>query len=296
MNRYPFSFTSRVLNLFRRITRIPFIEKIIVQQNLNGNKITPRLTLTNKLYHKNTIRNCTRNGFNYRLDISDYMQHAIYFGLQNDTDFDREFLYSLIKKDDVVLDIGANIGETTLHFARLASEGKVFGFEPVPYVFDFFQNNVRLNNLQNIVLQNMALSNKEEILFFKDTPNKNSSGITLNKNKIDDGAKVTATSLDAIDAKNSFKKIDLIKLDVEGFEPFVFEGAKNCILKYKPKMYVEINHDHLQRNHFTGTDLLKIIQDLGYVLFKVKGKEIVPIENIHKIPKEVFELYAEPIV
>ena len=108
--------------------------------------------------------------------------------------------------------------------------------------------------------------------------------------------KVQALSFDTFVNNHSIAKIDLIKIDVEGFEPFVFEGAKNCILKYKPKMYVEINHDHLQRNHFTGTDLLKIIQDLGYALFKVKGKEIVPIENIHEIPKEVFELYAEPIV
>ena len=205
-------------------------------QNLNGNKFTPHFTLTNKLYHKNTMRECTRNGFHYRLDISDYMQHAIYFGLQNDTDFDREFLYSLIKKDAVVLDIGANIGETTLHFARLASNGIVFGFEPVPYVFDFFQNNVRLNN----------------------------------------------------------KKIDLIKIDVEGFEPFVLEGASNSILKYRPKMYVEINHDHLQRNNFSNTDLLFIIQNLGYDLFIVNGKNINSITNLNEIPKEVFELYATP--
>ena len=47
MSKYPFSLTSRILNFFRRITRIPFIEKIIVQQNLNGNKFTPHFTLTN---------------------------------------------------------------------------------------------------------------------------------------------------------------------------------------------------------------------------------------------------------
>lgn len=294
MSKYPFSLTSRILNFFRRITRIPFIEKIIVQQNLNGNKFTPHFTLTNKLYHKNTMRECTRNGFHYRLDISDYMQHAIYFGLQNDTDFDREFLYSLIKKDAVVLDIGANIGETTLHFARLASNGIVFGFEPVPYVFDFFQNNVRLNNVDNIIAQNIALSNKDEVLFFQDTPNKNSSGITLNKNEVENSAKVLATTLDSLDAKQAFKKIDLIKIDVEGFEPFVLEGASNSILKYRPKMYVEINHDHLQRNNFSNTDLLFIIQNLGYDLFIVNGKNINSITNLNEIPKEVFELYATP--
>jgi FkbM family methyltransferase len=81
----------------------------------------------------------------------------------------------------------------------------------------------------NIIAQNIALSNKEEVLFFQDTPNKNSSGITLNKNEVENSAKVTATTLDSLDAKQAFKKIDLIKIDVEGFEPFVLEGAYSIV-------------------------------------------------------------------
>ena len=59
-------------------------------------------------------------------------------------------------------------------------------------------------------------------------------------------------------------------------------------------MYVEINHDHLQRNNFNNTDLLFIIQNLGYDLFIVNGKNINSITNLNEIPKEVFELYAKP--
>ena len=89
-------------------------------------------------------------------------------------------------------------------------------------------------------------------------------------------------------------RLKLIKIDVEGFEPFVLEGASNSILKYRPKMYVEINHDHLQRNNFSNTDLLFIIQNLGYDLFIVNGKNINSITNLNEIPKEVFGLYAKP--
>ena len=172
------TFKTRFLNLFRKISQFPVIEKVLANSIVNGNSLSKKLIAANGMYPKGTWRTCTRNGINYKLDISDYMEHAIYFGINDGVDFDRRVLYSLIKEDAVCFDIGANIGETTLNFARLAPKGKVYSFEPVPFLFRRLKTNVELNEFPNIILNNLAASDKEEELFFENPDNNNSSGIS----------------------------------------------------------------------------------------------------------------------
>ena len=80
-----------------------------------------------------------------------------------------EFVMNEIKKGDVVLDIGANIGYYTLIFARLVGEeGKVFAFEPDPENFALLKKNVEINGYHNVVLVQKAISNKTgKIRLFK---------------------------------------------------------------------------------------------------------------------------------
>ena len=90
------------LNIFRRISQIPVIERTLSESILNGSKISKKLIANISLYPKQSFRTCTRNGIQYKLDISDYMEHAIYFNITDTVDFDRRFLYSLIKPDIVL--------------------------------------------------------------------------------------------------------------------------------------------------------------------------------------------------
>ena len=152
------NFKTKFLNIFRRISQLPSVEKMLAENIRNGSKISKKLIAGNGMYPKGTIRTCNRDGIHFRLDISDYMEHAIYFGINDTVDFDRRLLYSLIKENYVCFDIGANIGETTLNFAKLAVNGKIYSFEPVPFLFQRLKTNVELNNFQNISLNNVILN------------------------------------------------------------------------------------------------------------------------------------------
>lgn len=76
-------------------------------------------------------------------------------------EFETELVKRMIKRGDVVLDIGANIGYYTLIFAKIVGEdGKVFAFEPDPTNFALLKRNVEINGYKNILLVQKAVSNK----------------------------------------------------------------------------------------------------------------------------------------
>src|SRR5689334_11129649 len=88
------------------------------------------LTPGNLLYESPTFRTVARDGIRFELDVSDYMQWCVYFGIAVEP---RQALYSLVKPGQVVFDVGTNIGEVLLNVAhRLGDRGQVFGFEINP--------------------------------------------------------------------------------------------------------------------------------------------------------------------
>ncbi|MEN9448048.1 MAG: hypothetical protein RJA25_1338 [Bacteroidota bacterium] len=274
-------FKTAIFNIFRQISKVTAVELFLAQQIKNGNKFAEKFIADIQLYPKNSIRTCTRNGINYRLDVSDYMEHGIYFNLINQPDFDRRFLYSLIKEDFVCLDIGANIGETTLNFAKLATKGKVYSFEPVPFLFERLKTNISLNSFKNIQLHNIAISDKNEALFFDLPSNHNSAGISLSKQETSDNYKVKAITLDDFVEEQKLSKIDIIKIDVEGFENFVINGAYKTIQRLKPIIFIEIDNRYLQPKGTSEKKLLtQIRNDFAYSLYRINGTEKIRMEAI----------------
>lgn len=275
------SIKSRLLDIFRNLSRIPFIEKKLAAATGKGNALAQKLIAGMHLYPKGSIRNCTRNGITYRLDISDYMEHALYFNISNHVDFDRRMLYSLIREDYVCFDIGANIGETTLNFAQLAKNGKVYSFEPVPFLYERLTTNVGLNTFKNIELHNLAISDNSDDLFFEAPKNRNSSGISLTKENSNTSMRVASNTLDEFVSSKQIEKIDFIKIDVEGFENYVINGAKQTLKKFKPMLFVEIDNRYLIPKNTSEKKLLtQLQQEFYYTLYRIHGLEKIKINTI----------------
>lgn len=275
------NFKTKFLNVFRRISQLSPVEKMLADNIQNGSKISKKLIAGNGMYAKGTLRTCSRDGINFKLDISDYMEHAIYFGITDTVDFDRRMLYSLVKENFICFDIGANIGETTLNFAKLASKGKIYSFEPVPFLFQRLKTNVELNSFQNISLNNLAVSDKQEELFFENPNNNNSSGISLNKEKSAASSIVYSTTIDTFVSEHNIEKIDFMKIDVEGFENFVINGGINTLKKMKPVLFIEIDNKNLLKNNSSEKILLTQLQnDFGYTLYRIDGIEKIKITSI----------------
>ena len=164
------------------------------------------------------------------LDVNDSLS------LTMDTNFEpleTEIIAVNIKPGDVVLDIGANIGYHTLKMADIVGPtGLVFAFEPDPNNFVTLTKNIEANGYKNIIAVNKAVSNKPgKLKLYIDKFNKGGHRIYSSFEKRE-SVEIEATSLDDYFKGSTFiidKKISFIKMDVEGAEPLVIEGAKRLI-------------------------------------------------------------------
>lgn len=160
---------------------------------------------------------------------------------------------------DVIVDIGANIGAHTVLFARIAGGGgAVLAFEPQPMLFQALNANLALNNIFNVKTERCGLGARGQVLYL---PNldygdvHNFGGVSLDL--VDEGIPVQVRSLDSC----RVPKCALIKIDVEGMEQQVLEGAANTIHDLRPALYVE--NDRQEKS----PDLIHLLLDMGYSLW-----------------------------
>lgn len=146
-------------------------------------------------------------------------------------EFETEIILEQARGGGVAVDIGANIGYYTLLLAGVVK--KVYALEPDGDCYKLLQKNIRANSLQNVVAMRVAASDKKDKrVMIKDKFNLGNTRLGRIKQ---DG--VLCLGLDEI-LKNEHK-IDLIKIDVQGWEPQVIEGAKKIIKRDEPVIFVE---------------------------------------------------------
>ncbi len=170
------------------------------------------------------------------------------------------FLMQYIDSDSIVLDVGANIGNHSIQFAKKAK--KVFAFEPMKQSYDLFEKNMVLNNIENVRLYRIAIADercKLEIDTSKLNMQTSSGGVFLSKSE---NGYVLANSIDNIFL--SLKdKISVVKIDVEEMELQVLLGALKIIKRHFPVIYTEIKR---ARNGAEQKlkDISQVLKPLGY--------------------------------
>ena len=146
-----------------------------------------------------------------------------------------------------------------------------------------------MNRFSNVSLAQIALSNKEETLFFQDTNNNNSGGVFMNRKNSPGSNEVEGVTLDAYVERLGITKIDLIKVDVEGFETNVFKGASETCKKFRPKLFVEVDDVNLKSQGSSAIELIELITSYGYQISKIDSAVAWDQPLYH------YDIYAEPI-
>jgi FkbM family methyltransferase len=283
---YSYKIPSRVkfFNLFRYPFQLPFLEKFLLHQISKGRKWWKKLVPPIYFYSNRSIRTAERNDLNYRLDISCLIDHSLYFYSLEEPTWDN--LFRVVERDFVVMDIGANIGFHTLNFARLCSEGHVFAFEPDSLSFQILTTNIQNNDFKNITASSIALGAQPgKLPFYKiDVNNPGANRILDQPPAIHYGEDmVEVNTCDHFAEQFHLSKLDLLKIDVEGFELFVLQGASVVIKKYKPILFIELAEANLREHSLTPSILVEHIEKLGYGIKDARTmKPLDPyIKSIH---------------
>lgn len=181
---------------------------------------------------------------NHQMHINFKMQKAYLYGTYEPELC--EIFDEKIKQDFVCLDVGANIGYTSLLMAKLAGDGgKIIAFEPLPENYNVLKKNVALNTYQNIICENLALSNNISTeKFIYRSENLTAGGSIVSEKPIGlantyQEISVQTITLDRYVEKNNIDRIDFIKIDVEGAEGLVIEGMKKLLIEQNPIVLLE---------------------------------------------------------
>ena len=206
------------------------------------------------------------------------------------TFFINQYLSSL--SNAICFDVGSNVEIHAIQMANVS--GKVYSFEPIPFIYQILNKNITLNNLSNIVLFNKALSNfkGESKINLNLEGNFGASSIdnsALNFREID----INVATGDMITASENILHVDFIKIDVEGHEFSVLKGSEKILKKYKPVLLIEIDKQHSTKVKET----FNYLEELNYESFYFDGIDLIKIlsyeENIRKDFKNFIFKYKE---
>ncbi|MCK4664236.1 MAG: FkbM family methyltransferase [Bacteroidales bacterium] len=227
-------------------------------------------------YSKNTYRKVNRNGINYLLDISDIVDYYVYWGFREKA---HEKMYSICNIDDIILDVGTNIGSVLMNLAKIAKNGQVHGFEPSNVNYQKAIYNLKLNNFSNIKLNNLALGKSDDFghisIIDEHNLGKNKIINIKNHNDYKNTEKIKIISIDKYYKELKLEKIDVIKIDTEGYEYNVLQGASYVLNKFHPKLLVEIDDTNLKEQNSSPIEILKFLWNFGYKCYNTENDTIV---------------------
>jgi FkbM family methyltransferase len=140
----------------------------------------------------------------------------------------------------VFIDVGANIGRYSLFLAKKFPKLNVVAIEPDPEAFSSLVKGIKINGLNNVIALNVAAFDVDEFvtLYRKRSPSLNS---IVEKENAFEAIKVAARRLDSIIKELGINQVDIVKIDVEGAELHVLRGFRNGIIRFRPKIIIEVN-------------------------------------------------------
>lgn len=166
-----------------------------------------------------------------------------------------------------VLDIGANLGMFSCLVAQLRPGRRILAFEPGPSTFPALQSSVRRNGA-NVECHRLALSDRDgEVAFaMRENARANSSISTDGE-----GVRVPTRTLDSVVAEFGIAEIGLLKIDTEGFETPVLQGATRVLNEIRPSViYFEVCPTLTRRAGFDPSGPAQILADAGYALRELR--------------------------
>lgn len=257
-------FKTSILNLLRRVFMISPFEKWLAQQVINkdASSLIYRLVPHSYTYRENDFRIVQRNGVTVKVYLKDYLGHCLYFQYKNPELESYKKLFGLVQPNTMCIDIGSNTGYVALVMAKLAPQGRVLGFEPDASNYKRLRENLNLNNLPHLEVQNLGLGEKasEESM----EVNEASSG----RNKIavgqHDANRIKIVKLDDYLRNTAVNTINLIKIDVEGYELKALKGARETLIKHLPVLFIEIDDNNLSQYGDQAKELILFLQSIGY--------------------------------
>lgn len=287
----------KILQIFSKYIQIKGFPKFI-------------LLIKNKLFSSNTVYK-VYNNINIKI-FPNVGFHCL--NILNHGGFDTIKIFEkYLTLGNNFIDIGANLGYMSINASKIVGpKGKIISFEPDNTIYNLLENNIFLNNVENIKLNKIGLSNyngeasfniaTESGLSRLENKNNNLEGLILQTKTT-----IKVNTLDSYILDNNLTnlKIHMIKIDVEGHELNILQGAINLLKDSKPIIILEINPGALIQNDLSLTNIFDFLNSLEYDSFFINSHsadiirfsrnptfELITPSNINEFSLKNFDLLA----
>jgi len=245
-----------------------------------------------RTFYKSNKQIVCRHGINFELYLNEGIDlHTFVFG-----GFQKHVYHNRLIKiahDDVIFDVGGNVGIMSLFFAKQASQGHVHSFEPTYYAKEKFKRNLSLNpELSKRITLNQSFvssesSLKSDLTAYSSWPVVHSGETThsIHCGVAKNTENVPCITLDDYVAREGICKINIIKIDTDGHELNVLKGAEQILKIFRPKIIFEIGIYIMEEHNILFKDYDELFQKFHYKLYTAHGK-MINEKNYHiYIPK-----------
>lgn len=230
---------------------------------------------------------------------------ASYYGEWSDVEV--TLFKEILTPDSNVVEVGSNIGMHAVPLAKFIPQGRLICFEPQRIIFQQLCCNLALNNLTNVETYRMGVSNSQGKQWIESSDYSESwnyGSFSLDKGFSTEGEFEGKVSQDEIEIVNldhfspvqRLNRLDLLKIDAEGFDIAVLEGARKTIAHFNPYIFIEIHADSFENT-------LKAIEKLGYQAYWFASRryqadnyfQVEPFEqgydlNLFCIPTQAYQI------
>lgn len=211
--------------------------------------------------------NATWDGFTYVLDDPIFQWHINHGKSEpypRELAIVQRYLQQYPTCTHTCVDVGAHIGTTSLPYSRLFSD--VIAFEPNPVSHGFFLENIKNNQLKNITLFNKGVYNKTTTCMVR--KHGENSGCYYIEECGKNEKSIDTVKLDDVEYKS---QVDFIKIDTEGSELYVLEGAAETIARDKPLLQVETNECSSNIFGYGKERIFEFMRQNDYTIFDTDG-------------------------
>jgi FkbM family methyltransferase len=219
------------------------------------------------------------DGITFDLDLEDYLQKMIFCYQYYEQEY-VEICKRFLPVGGVVLDVGANIGQYSLIASkRVGPTGHVYAFEPGESILSRLRRNIELNPSNNIEILPVAVGNDHGFYSYYPAAKLGNQGVgsLIPDDKGDirtlEPVQVKMVRLNDFCEERGIKKVDFIKIDVEGFEFEVLKGSGN-ILSNNPNvlLMVELANENLKAMGTETNDIKQFMLDMKFRMYTATGR------------------------
>lgn len=221
-------------------------------------------------------------------EADDYVMGSLFYNKPINEQLEIHTFLQFARISNAILDIGANVGIYSILSAKVNEHASIYAFEPNGVNANRLRKNIELNRLSNVYAVERAVGDKTGDIRFTVPVD---AIISDSSSALEDFSKssyngmmkwktisVPQTSIDDFIQSKNLTEINLVKIDVEGYEMMVFQGARQCIQRYRPVIQCEIFVDDVRKKFFDSFML-----DYGYTVYTLVEAGLLRLDRgIHE--------------